>query len=373
MTEMNSKWPVAGRYVWLSGGLVARNAPNDATVELCIGARGPITRQFGISNYGFLFEALRRMRLKIIGVSFVQHIEQAEGLRPAEFRAAGPANGWLLAETRQKWRQITIAAGREQRFLQLMDVSSRIASGLLYSELRLLDLASAYSSQLGALARKKETEKLKVFKDLFSFQTYKCIHALFWELAVLRDTLAEFAAIFCFGAKEIRTLKGLRKWLNRNSALSDALASHLLEITDSSKGGWLSEFTSYRNFFTHVAPLEMAAGFAFTIQDVRALEEGLSVPQIYYPLPEKIEELTSRWSNGFPFSSFEEIHAVSKANRDRSKNADALEYLHEALNKFVKLANELLSRSPVKAEMINLGPEDFIGGVHVTPADIGIG
>ena len=48
---------------------------------------------------------------------------------------------------RQQWREIAHASGSHDN-MPLMDVASRIALGMAYSELRLHDLVDAYSIQL---------------------------------------------------------------------------------------------------------------------------------------------------------------------------------------------------------------------------------
>jgi hypothetical protein len=75
----------------------------------------------------------------------------------------------------------------------------------------------------------------------------------------------------------------------KTDTFADPLAKNILNITNESLGGWLSRLTSYRNFFTHVAPMEQAMGTAFTILDTRRLSDNILVPQIYYPLPETLK------------------------------------------------------------------------------------
>ncbi len=42
---------------------------------------------------------------------------------------------------------------------------------------------------------------------------------------------------------------------------------------------------SYRDCFTHSAPLHEIEGSSWAIQDLLTLKDGKTVPQIYYPLP----------------------------------------------------------------------------------------
>jgi hypothetical protein len=364
LVEPLAGWPNAGRVVWLTGGIVAYNNPG-AEVEICAGSNGPAIRTFKINSYGSLFEILKKMGLSIIGTTFVVHQDELRGLRPAEFRMASYGNGWPLSNLRQKWREIAFAASKQDQ-MPLMDVTSRLAFGLEYSQLRLYDLVSSYAVQLRARFDKDKRIEYQRFKDLNSREIYKSIHGLFWELAVLRDTLAEFAATFCFSQLGIRTLRGLLRFLKTASS-PDSLCAELLSAADEKQGGWLAKFGSYRNFFTHVAPMEWAGGIAFSIQDVRTLNDQSMVPQIYYPLPGDIEKLTHERSNGSFYPTMESLLEASKRKPDRSADPDALDYLHFSLNQFADLATTLLGRSPLPPAPMDFGPEDIIGEIQWIP------
>ena len=292
--------------------------------------------------------------------------EEAQGLRPSEFRAMSDNNGWLVWDIHQQWREIAHASGRCDEML-LMDVASRIAAGLTYSEMRLHDLVEAYSIQLrGRLYKNtdmsKENEYTR-FEDTNSFSVYKAIHVLFWEMAVLRDTLAEFAAKFCFGQPEVSTLRGLIKRLKNHA---DPLAGQLLKDADLVTGGWLAMFTEYRNLFTHSAPMEQVARIAFAVQDKRILSPNLSIPQIYYPLPANVSELARRRSRGPLFETLKELVDASAGHRpERTTEPDALEYLHNCFIKLTELAALMTTRSPIAARPIHFGPEDIIGKIQI--------
>lgn len=250
----------------------------------------------------------------------------------------------------------------------LMDVASRIAIGLNYNEMRLLDLVEAYSIQLRGRLYKDTPKEYTRFQDTNSFSVYKAIHALFWEMAVLRDTLAEFSAKFCFGS-QLNTIRGLTKELKKNPNHIDPLAKQLLEETDLETGGWLAIFTEYRNLFTHSAPMEQVAGIVFAVQDKRILSPDLSIPQIYYPLPANVAELARRRSRGPLFETFKELVDATSGHRpERGTEPDALEYLHNCFNKLTELAASLITRSPIAGKPICFSPENMIGKVRYTNA-----
>jgi hypothetical protein len=359
-----STWPNAGRAVWLTGGIVAYNNPGPH-VEICTGSGGRSIYGFKLGSYGSLFEELKRQEVAIIGATFVVQNDELAGLRPAEFRAAGSLSGWSLWDVRKQWREISFAANKGNN-MPLLDVSARLASGLEYSQSRLYDLVSAYAVQLGARSKKNDIVDYGRFKDLFSREVYKAIHALFWELAVLRDTMAEFVATFCLNRNGIRSLSGLLRDLKKAPS-ADPIAKELLTISDGAGGGWLFRFTSFRNFFTHVAPMELAGGNAFTVQDVRRIKGQIQLPQIYYPLPGNIEDLARERSRVGFYPTVAALVEASQRRPIRAEDPDALEYLHASLDRFVELAKSLVARSPLPPSPIHLTAEDIIGEIKWTP------
>ena len=359
----NQNWPNAVRVVWSGGGVVAINNQGPEVV-IGAGIDGAVWASFTIPSYNSLFAKLRKEGLPTFGATFIQSPEEFDGTYPPEFRAMNTHNGWLLSDMRQQWRGIAHAAG-ESNEMALFDIASRIASGLNYSEMRLKDLAEAYSVQLRAKARSKKIDKYSRFKDLNSHAVYKSIHALFWELAVLRDVLAEFAALVCFGISKVATMSGLIGSL-RKKPYDDVLATQLLRDADNINNGWLNEFSEYRNLFTHSAPMEQAAGIAFTVQDTLTLACGVVVPQIYYPLPANVSELVRKRSSGPLYESFDALANASAGRRpERGTEPDALQYLWACLDKLAELAKVLVIRSPIEPKRMEFGPHNIIGDVQV--------
>jgi hypothetical protein len=353
---------------WSTGGIVAVFEPEAETIRVEAGFGGPLLDSFQISAYRDLFRAFHARGYSIVGATFVSHQEQVQGYRRPEFRVIDYKGAWLLWETLHKWRQVVFAAG-DRNEMPLVSSASRIASGLRYVQMRFDDLVSSYTCQLRARLYRRKAMDYEAFRDVNSFEVYKAIHALFWEIAVLRDALAEFASAFCFSEPNIRSMAGLCKMLLANPR-SDALADELLSATDTRKGGWLAKFTNYRNCFTHVAPMEQAAGVASTVQDKLKLRTGTLVPQIYYPLPKDAAEIARRRSKGMYFGSVKELIEKSATRHNRSSEPDALEYLHGCIGLIGKLAAELLSRSPLSPQPIQIGPNDLIGSVkQVTPTE----
>lgn len=358
-----TEWHHVVRIVWTAGGVVAVNNPGPE-VQICAGLGGRLLGTLRIPTYPSLFAALREQKFSIVGTTFVDGPEEALGLRPPQFRAQSDSKDWLVSEVRQQWRQIAHASGKCDK-MPLMDVAARIASGLAYSEMRLHDLVEAYSIQLRGRLHANACEKYQRFKDTNSFAVYKAIHALFWEMAVLRDTLAEFAATFCFARAGMTTFSGLIRSLRKYSS-ADHLAKQLLEAADETTGGWLAMFTSYRNLFTHSAPMEQVTGIAFAIQDTLVLSPDLLIPQIYYPLPPNVAELTRRRSSGTLFITMKDLVDASSGRRpERTSEPDALDYLRSCLEQMAQLSIVLAPRSPIDAKPIHLGPEDIIDEIRI--------
>jgi hypothetical protein len=364
---MNSKqeWPIALRLVWLTGGLVAVNEPGETQVQIKSSVMGRTFAAFKISAYPSLFPTLKSLGFQIIGTTFVTDGKQLEGLRAPEFRVAAATGGWPTWEAWQRWREILFASGR-RRELRLMDVASRISAGLEYSEMRLYDLAMSYSGQLHSHLHTGDAKSYQAFKDTNSPSVYKDIHALFWEMAVLRDVLAEFIAAFCLSRDHITTLSSLLKCLKQNPS-TDPLAEEVARISDhNSPEGWLARFGSYRDCFTHSAPLELVSGFAFAVQDLLHLKNAHSLPQIYYPLPEDPEGLRRNRARGVLFDPFNDLNTARPRTHDRTKEPDALEYLHGCLCQLTELATRLVSRSPIAPQPIVLTKEDIIGEIKIS-------
>jgi hypothetical protein len=234
----NPNWQAVLRVVSMSGGLVAVNEPGP-NVQIRAGKKGKTIHTLQISADTSLFHALQETGFHLIGTTFVVNENELKGLQRPQFWAFSPSKGWLAWDVKQKWRQITFAAAKADK-MPLMDMASRIASGLTYAESRLLDLATAYSIQLGARLHENDAKEYERFKDTNSFAVYKAINALFWEMAVLRDTLAEFAASFCFSLVGIRTMRRLCKSL-ATAPFGDSLADEILHATDQASGGMAGE------------------------------------------------------------------------------------------------------------------------------------
>jgi len=363
--SLEQKWPIALRMVWLTGGLVAINEAGQTGVQIKSNPLGRTFGTFSLNTYAELFSRLRSLGLRIIGTTFVTDPKQLDGLRAPEFRAAGLDGGWPVWDAKRLWRQIAHTSSRNGNH-GLLDVAARIAAALHYSQMRLHDLTMSYSSQLHSSLHNREPEAYRAFKDTNSAAVYKDIHSLFWEMAVLRDVLSEFIAAFCIGRKDATTLSGLLRSLNKNSS-TDPCAEEVIRISDAKNvDGWLGKFGSYRDCFTHSAPLDLVRGFAFAVQDQIVLQDSSTVPQIYYPLPENPADLARQRRQGILIDPTDASKPGFTRKHERAKEPDAVEYLHGRLCEFTNLAIRLVARSPVPPEPITFTNDDIVGEVKVS-------
>lgn len=367
MSTNDKEWPNVVRVVWLSGGLVAINEPG-RLVKVEAGINGPILFSYQLGRYESLFVTLVAQGLSVVGVTYITDVDESQGIRPPKFRAYFLNQPqWRAFEAHHQWRRIAHAAARRDEMV-LMDIASRIAIELSYCESRLQSLSEAYAIQLGSKGVQGDLSKEGWFQDLNSQRVYMDIHAVFWEMAVLRDYFAEFAAQFVFGIGKVTKFSKLLPKLAREGVADDELYILLREAGNENPPGWLFLLSEYRNLFTHSVPMEKVANVAFAQLILSSLPDGRKVPEIYYPLPGDVMELAKRRAAGWHHKSHKEfmndsIHHYQNSNRETEP--DALRYLHSVFEKMVAVAEMLISRSPLEPEMIHLTDKDIVGDVKV--------
>ena len=360
-TSNSESWPNVARIAWIRGGLVAINNPGP-DVEIGAGLDGLLLEKAHLAAYNQLSVLLRTKGLQVVGVTFVQTSDEAAGIIQPQFLALSSGSSWRARELRQSWREIAIHAGREGN-MYLSDVAARLAAGLEASQARLGRLAKAYSRQLRSRIRSHGFEDFVGFLDGNTDEVVQDIHALFWELAVLRDSIAEFAAAYVFGLQQITSMAGLVKRLKSVKPLP-SFGRSLQEDSDEKANGWLAAFTAYRNLFTHSAPIQRAAGIFSAVQETALLPHGVRVPIVYFPLPADAAKLASRRSKGPLFASFDDLVEASKNRPSREKQPDALEYLAVCLERFVLLLETLVPSSPVQPADLVITDADIVGDIQ---------
>lgn len=237
MGENDNKWPSVVRIVWLGGGLVAISEPSKM-VKIEAGINGPILFSFQLVSFGSLFGTLVAHGYSVIGATFITDVEESQGIRTPGYRAYfNNQPKWRAFEVHQQWRNIAHAAARRDE-MALMDIASRIATELAYCESRLQSLAEAYAIQLGSKALQGDVNEAGGFKDTNSQRVYMAIHAMFWEMAALRDYFAEFVSQFVFGIGKVTKFAKLLPKLARGVVVDDDLAMLLREAGSDNPPSW---------------------------------------------------------------------------------------------------------------------------------------
>lgn len=354
--DKNYRSPPALAYqAWFAGGQVALYRIDNGQLDHTHGLSELVFASLQSLRLDKLFSCLSTCGLPILGITAFQFPDELTGRRVPLFMAWRDAEYWWGAkQAHDLWRMVSYGAEVASQ-TRLAALADRIACAVDECETHLQNLCKAYATQLGAQDADSWELPSRCFSDSHSQAVYPAIHSFFWQLAVLRDLLAEFAAEHVFGHRGIATYRGLLGKLKRDSTSDPDLAAKLLAAGDA--GGWIAVFTSYRNLFTHAASLRSVQGIHHTFQDTRTLY-ARSVPQLYYPLPCDPELLARQRSASSAARTPTILLESIKPNR--SHEPDALEYLTTTFDRFVQLAIALSLRSPVEPQMPTIPDEDII-------------
>jgi hypothetical protein len=260
--DMNYRSPPALAYqVWFGGGQVALYSASKCQLDHTHGLNELVFASLQSLQLDKLFSCLSTCGLPILGITAYQLRDEFTGRRVPLFMAWQDAEYWWGAkQAHDRWNMVSHGAEVASQ-TRLADLADRLACAVDECQTHLQNLCKAYAVQLGA--QDAETWELpsRCFSDSHSQAVYPAIHSFFWQLAVLRDLLAEFAAGHIFGHDGIATYKGLLDKLKRDSTPDPDLAVKLRAAGDA--GGWISVFTSYRATCSPT-PLHFEASKAFT-------------------------------------------------------------------------------------------------------------
>lgn len=341
--------------VWFTGGQVALYRADTGQLDHTHGLSDLVFASLQSLPLDKLFSCLSTCGLPILGITSFQFPEELTGRRVPLFMAWQEAEYWWGAkQAHDRWHMVSYGAEVVGQ-TRLTDLAGRIACAVDECQIHLKNLCKAYATQLGAQDTDTWTLPFRCFSDSHSQAVYPAIHSFFWQLAALRDLLAEFTAEHVFGHYAVTTYRGLLDKLRRDSVRDPVFATKLLAAGD--PGGWIAVFTSYRNLFTHAASLRSIQGNHYTFQDMRTLY-ARSVPQLYYPLPRAPELLARQRSAGS--AAHTPTAPLELAEPNRSHEPDALEYLAATFDRFVTLAISLALRSPVEPKMPTITDDDII-------------
>ena len=352
---MEQKWPAA-RIIHLVGGCRALVNQDKIVHFLPITIEGK-EWQFEANDYYGVYQDLKSLGVQIVGVDFYSHDLEIDGCVPPDWRTYFSREGktfWSAEETTRKWRNISNAGFKKKDGI-LWDTASRISHQLRACDWRLRDISEAYSNQLLAKLKQKDFIVGTEYADGFTRLTYLSLQSFLVDACILRDYLSEFAAEYLykdmidFKKTRITTMSNLRKYVLKNISVPDKLTRELQIASDDK--GWLTLLGNYRNLIVHSAPLTQANVQPLSLCRQLKIIDGVNIPILHCPIPEKPNEILTARSTGVYFDNFSnQLNSFAKAATGNIPTIDGIEYAITVLEKLVFLAEEIAKRSLVAPE-----------------------
>lgn len=348
---MREDWPICGRTVFLSGGLVAIIEPQSDVITIWPKTNDGDIAEIKIDAYGKLLYALNKYKLTIVGVEFTTHHSEYIGESPKQFRGYIPhGNKWPGWDSVQKWSGIALSSFHHKNGLSY-DLSNRISFQLNTINNRLKALALSYQNQLNAVILKDKFKDGQRFQDGYTDLVYQEFHSFLFDAGILRDNLCEYVYNFSNQGsrkkegQEITTAGGLlRKVLNK---LTDYTKLEYYLKKEMSSNGWLFELGNYRDLVMHSAPINIASHRLYAIYETIPMTRNKTFPSVRFPLPANPDKLYTERCKKDDFNKyiekFEELSRISI--QDRGKY-DCLEYALKIYGLLCNLALEVSKESP---------------------------
>jgi hypothetical protein len=353
-----SDWPPVARNLHLLGGLRAINNPGPI-VEIVPTTPGGKGVGYKFANHGDLIAVVRDRGLKVIGCDFYTDPDQVQELRELDWRPLMPQMTnfqWPATDVRDMWRHIGHEAARRDS-MSVFEKARHISMQLDLCVWRLRDLSEAYYKHLKAACFSGKFKPTRGTAGQFTQFIFFSAHAMFAELASLRDHLAMFAA------REILGISGYDNWprLELDNAFKNS--SHPLAVSLRRESQWLELFNEYRNLFVHNAPMGTAQGVAMVEHSTLDIPPDRQLPTVSLALPSDPAALRRRLRSEIALRSYE--HWVEIAQAPNS-GPDALAYCHQTLTQMVHLAHEVAKHSPVPPVIPVIAASDTLDGIEVT-------
>lgn len=345
-------WHNVVRVAHLSGGVRAVSNPGPRVYLLP--RMGEQAAVFELTDYRALFGLLMEAGFDIIGCDFIESPEELSGIMEPQWRAfMQPLAGmsWPPWEVRQDWANISHRAGWADR-MSTFEKARHVSMQLRICAFRLRDLSEAYHRHLTALCRGEDFKPGHMTDGQYSEHLFISAHAMFGELASLRDHLAMFVA------REV--LGNLRPNIDSWSRLLEDKAflrsNHAIVPTLQQEASWLERFGQYRNLVVHNAPLGETHG-AIMVTQVRMETPLGDVPTVSLRLPSDPEALVKRLRSGAALNSFAHWLEISRA---KMEGPELLTYCQEVFNGLVRLAHSIARHSPVEGKIASITDEDLM-------------
>jgi hypothetical protein len=348
------------RVVHLSGGLRALDLrAGTAVIQI---AQDQRFAEFQ-TTYAELYDQLRALALKPIGVEFLGRDSQAGKIAP-DWQCADPSRGFKIRQERIWWDGARHVATDEQ-LRDVVDLSARISTYLALLPIRVLQLSDAYNRTLRAYWLDNAGEKNRFFDNSFRPYIDSAIHAFVADAASFRDVLAE--AIWKLVLKEASSITKFSKFLRKAKPNAHPLAESI--ITAGEKGGWLRSLSDLRNHITHVAPVGHAPAYQFCQPRMSRVGQ-LEAPTLHYPILDANGGIREFAEPINPGNDMESRAAWESYEAFCNTSLDALDYCWGALGRLIHLLSAIRSASGLKSKTPMLTKDDLVGPPRVRTGEI---
>lgn len=350
----SSRAPRVIRIVHCVGGILVNCDP----VGTCkiLPPNKDMVQEFQLKQFDQLFQVVKNFNLEIVGCEFLYTQNHLTGTYSPDWRCFYPKKetmNWPQQDITDIWSNISHNAARENK-MGLFERSRNIASHLRLAAWRLLDLSQRYHHHLSVLTKTQKHSDGHSSQGQYTDPIYAAVHAMFADLASLRDHLAISIVrdVLQSDKHKIDSMGHLKS--SPEIFRDNAEIQELIETSSS----WLTEFGAYRNLITHTLPLTNAPG-ANGIAQINFNLSWLTVNAVSLRLPKEPLEIKARQKSGHSFEDYDEwIEYITSKNRE---GPDALSYCHKVFGEILTLANTVANNIDANREMLRFDADQIKG------------
>ena len=224
--------------------------------------------------------------------------------------------------------------------------------------MRLLDLSNLYLRNIASITKSGENMSGKIIsRGYYSDNLFSSIHAAFFEMATLRDYIAEYIAFVLYSDTKCDSLQKLYAKLCKKPA-STPLEIEIAAIYGQ-KTGWLWQFSERRNTLAHRMPYDRLSGGGNMHVKLNQIDSGDPIWLLHVPVPEPIA-ITHKDSFALPADIAAQFNDHVEATKKAAALPDTLESLFETFRYLIDLGNRLQLTFPYEPEMVTLTEDDII-------------
>jgi hypothetical protein len=318
--------------------------------------------------YQEVYRGLAMTGLQVIGVEFITHVSQLQGLAPPDFETFIPEVGFPAMQGQHAWSDVKNIL--HQRTPEILDISARFKTYHRLLTLRIGDLSDAYRRCLfgqvfDLKGRRQHPPDRQLFSNGFQPRLEAAVHAWLADAAGLRDLIAE--AVWRLVLKDPKP--GPKKLAPFLTATKTRTEEHPLVAelqTAGAAGGWLKVLSDLRNDVLHTAPL--ANSQELDSMQMRALPltgSGGSIPFAHYPLTLADGSLRPR-PPPVDFDDEATLRSRLEAYRDFiDASGDALNYAVRTTERLIGLATRVREAAGLAHKIRSITDADIIGPVQI--------